>query len=124
MLVSKVRAFIKRRAVNALELDTALFRLAISTAEFKGFNSHHSVECWHISRSPQCTCLDAYMCHIPLVTYQGVLNDSTLFKDARSRLAEDTTAGVAKDSLFVLQFFLSLSKTSQRATDLSYFISM
>jgi len=126
-LVSKVTAFIKRRAANAHELDSALFRLVTSTAEFmdgRNFFNYHSVDCWHISRTPQCTCLDAYMRHIPFPDYQGVLAHSTLFQDARSRLVENTDGSVAKDSLHVLQFFLSLSKTSERATDLSYFISM
>jgi len=101
-----------------------MFRLATSTAGFGGFDSYHSVECWHIFRSPQCTCIDAYMRHIPLSIYQKVLADSTLFQDARSRLVENTDASVAKDYLYVLQFFLSLSKTSQRATELLPFISM
>ena len=101
-----------------------MFRLATSTAEFRGCYSYHSVECWHISRSPQCTCVDAFMRHIPLVTYQKVLADSTLFQDARSRLVENTDGGVEKDSFYALQFFLSLPKPSQQATELSSFISM
>jgi len=124
VLVSKVMAFVKRRAANALELDSAMFRLATSTVEFGGFNSYHSVDCWHIFCSPQCTCVDAFMRHLDFSTYQKVLADSTLFQDARSRLVENTDAAVEKDSLYVLQFFLSLSKTSQRATELSPFISM
>jgi len=122
-----VMAFIKRRTENAQEWDTAMFRLATSTAEFRSGTrliSYHSVDCWHISRSPQCTCVDAYMRHVFFSTYQKVLADSTLFQDARSRLVENTDGGVQKDSLYVLQFFLSLSKTSQRTNELSLFISM
>jgi len=119
--------FIKKRVANAQELDTAVLRLAISTAEFRGEADHswcsrHSVDCWHISRIPQCTCLDAFMRNIPLRYYQKVLADSTLFQEARSHLVESIRAVVAKDFLDVLEFFLSLSKTSQRATEISPFI--
>jgi len=127
VLLSKVTAFIKRRAANAQELDAAVFRLATSTAKFRNDTrvfGYHSVECWHISRTLQCTCIDAYTRRTALFAYQKVLADSTLFQDGRSQLMENKDAGVVKDSLCVLQFFLSLSKTSQRAAEISPFVSM
>ena len=61
---------------------------------------------------------------ISLSYCQTVLADSALFQHARSHLVETTDADVAKDSLYVLQFFLSLPKTGQEATEPSPFISM
>ena len=128
VLLSKVVAFIKRRATNAQELDSAVFRLAISAKlrddSKNPESSWHSVDCWHISRHPQCTCLDEYVRYIAFYNYRAALANSALFQDAKSQLVENTDAVDAKDFLYVLRFFLSLSKTSRRATELSAFVSM
>jgi len=128
-LLTKVVSFVKKRVASAQELDTAVFRLALSITKFRdaedySWSSRHSVDCWHISRTPQCTCMDAYMHNFTFDHYQDALADSTLFQDARGQLGENTDASITKDSLYVLQSLLSLSKTSQRATELSPFISM
>ena len=63
------------------------------------------------------------MRHVALYDIQKVFGDSTLFQHcARSRLVENTSDDIAKDSLYALQFFLSLSETSQQAIELSPFI--
>ena len=123
--LSKVMAFIKLRSEHAQELDTALFRLVISTtsAVTNAF-SYHAVECWHVSRFPQCTCIDTWIRHVTPDECRGLFQESTLIQHARSRLVETRGDDVAKDSLCVLKFFLSLSRTSVRATELLPFIPM
>ena len=126
-LLSNVAAFIKLRSEHAQELDTALFRLAISTTnnDVNPFAiSYHSVECWHVARSPQCTCIDTCLPHVTLDDCRKLFQESTIFQHARSRLVENRVDDVAKDALCVLKFFLSLSKTSLHATELSPFIPM
>ena len=120
-----MKTFIKIRAINAQEpWDIALFRLSSADLELADAYFHgHSVDCWHIARSAQCTCVDASMRNISLFHYGTSLGRSTLFQDASdSRLVEDRRVDVPKDSLYVLQVFLSLSGTSQLATEISPFI--
>jgi len=121
--LSKLVAFFKTRAESAEEWDVALFRLAVSSADFEyGVYSYHSVQCWHIPGSPECTCIDTLMRNIDLNSYQFGLRGSTLPQHAKSRLLPDKQDNVARDSLIVLKFFLSLSETSPRAAELSSFI--
>ena len=120
-------AFIKKRVADAQELDAAIFRLAISNADFEDVMNvvtFHSVECWHVTRSPQCTCIDTWMPPVTLDHCRKLFLESTLLQHARSQLVESRGDDVAKDSLYVLKFFLSLSKTSLRATELYPFIPM
>jgi len=121
--LSKLVAFFKARSKSAEEWDVALFRLAFSSTNIKNnFLSNHSVQCWHISRSVQCTCLDALMRYFSLEVYQEDLRNSALFQHANSRPLPDIQGDIARDSLVVLKFFLSLSETSPRAAELSSFI--
>ena len=113
----------KSRAGTAEEWDAALFRLALSTADFfHSFPSLHSVHCWQFSRSPQCTCEGTYIRNLPLGNYQDALYDSILIRHGKSQLLPDWQGDIPHDSLVVLKFILSLSETSQRATELSSFI--
>jgi len=101
----------------------ALFRLLLSTAQFERNRvDYHSVHCWHIARSRQCTCEDASLRSIYLDNYQAFFRYSTIIRHTKSQLLSDEQDGVARDSLAALEFFLSLSETSLRATELSSFI--
>jgi len=120
---SRLVGFFKTRAKSAEEWDVALFRLAVSSNAFGLYSSsYHSVQCWHISRSPKCTCIDAYIHNIKLDNYQSNLRNSTLIQHAKSQLLPDDQGDIAQDSLVVLKFFLSLSETSPLAIELSSFI--
>ena len=121
--LSKLVFFFKSRAATAEEWDIALFRLSLSLVNFPFRDiSRHSVQCWLVVRSAQCTCLDAWVRNIPIGGYQTILCQSTLLQRSKSRMLPDGQGDVAKDSLSVLQFILSLSETSQRAIQLSSFI--
>ena len=100
-----------------------MFRLAISTtSDVEGAFSYHTVECWHLARSPQCTCIEACLPHVLLDDCRKLFREAALIEHAR--LVKERGADVAKDSLCVLKFFLSLSKTSLRATELLPFLPM
>ena len=122
-LLFRVISFIKTRAGSAQELDTALFRLAISTAKFGDDTDilcYHRVDCWHVAYSLQCTCVEASMRNLGLLAYQDVLANSALFQRARSQLETNQQVNIAKDSLYSLECVLSLS--GQRASELLPFI--
>lgn len=119
-LLSKVTLFLKSRASTAQEWDTALFRLSISAAKWRvPIDSCHSVHCWHVSRSPECICVHAHLRHLSLDQYEKELAASALVQHFSTRNRKDT---FSQDCFEVLKFFISLSETSQLATELSPFI--
>jgi len=124
-MLSKVTAFVKIRSEHAQQWDTALFRLALSSTSFMAAFHNRSVYHWNLAQSfPQCTCRDTRMRNtaIRLARYQRGIHYSALFKDGRSRLVGDKEQNVAKDSLCVLQFFLSIPETSRRSSELPLFL--
>ena len=127
-MLGKVTAFIKIRAKSADTWDIALFRLAQYSGDFRyDFNlfNHHSVDCWHVGRSPQCACVEARVRYLLLGSYLEEFRNTrhtTLFQDTMNRLVEHRQVDIAQHSRDVLQFIISVPETSQRATELMPFI--
>ena len=120
-VASKMKLFLERRLADAEEWDIAFLRLTFSDLSFDGtFFSHHAVQCWHTPS--KCGCLDAFAHAFPLSDYQRYFSSSPLAQSVITPLLGNCDS--AQDSLDVLLFLLSLSDTSQRATELSRFIRM
>ena len=120
-VASKIALFLERRLADAEEWDVAFLRLALSDLSFDvTFHSFHAVQCWHTSS--KCGCLDAIAHALHTSTYEIYLSSSTLVQSVITPLLAHRNP--AQDSLDILLFLLSLSETSQRATELSRFIDM
>ena len=120
-MASKITTFFKSRLADAEEWDIAILRLTFSDFSFgTPFISHHAVQCWHTPS--KCGCLDANAHSLLFFTYNYQLSESTLAESVINPLLRNCDP--VHDSLDVLLFLLSLSDTSQRATELSRFIRM
>jgi len=119
---SKMKLFLESRLADAEEWDIAYLRLTFSDLSFDRelFSSYHTVQCWHTSS--KCGCLDAFAHSLDISFYQNYLPYSPLAQSVITPLLANCDP--AQDSLDVLLFLLSLSDTSQRATELSRFIFM
>lgn len=122
VLLSKLTVFFKTRSATAQEWDNILFRLAFSTLDTSKISfSCHSVQCWHIVRSPECTCVHEYLRYSSFAQYQDCFRNSIFAQHVNSQLVE-SKQDVAQNCLKLLQFFISLAETGHRATDLSPFL--
>jgi len=120
-MASKMKLFLERRLADAEEWDIAFLRLTSSNLSFDSdIFSIHGVQCWHTSS--KCGCLDAFAHAFRISFYQSDLSSSPLAQSVITPLLGNCDP--AQDSLDVLLFLLSLSDTSQRATELSRFIDM